>query len=240
MRAMFEAEFGKKAYEEKYGANGEIPIFPNNSIQYIDYEPEYHYYGGRPGLELAEQHFWTSSSIVLDILRQDNSNVKTIILGQALQLMLHFAGAFFGFTAGAANFFKWHKRVWSNSDLTSEQQKLFEQGYARQADKLKKYVARALNLQSCLSSEDGTLLRDWAAHAKWLSFSARELYRSGMLSFNLPAASEDDAILHLATRYMHMTNNRLGVTMQEEVYLSHLLSHALNEINAAPERSNDV
>src|SRR5262245_17361535 len=60
-KEMYVSEYGEQRWDEEYGPDGVMPFQPNNSFQYIAYEPEYDRYGGPDGIEVAEWHFEKSS-----------------------------------------------------------------------------------------------------------------------------------------------------------------------------------
>jgi len=75
----------------------EIPAayqwYPNNSIQFISYEPETERYGGEAGILIAESQFQASSEAVLAVMREKNNWDYDQALGTAIQLHLGFAFA---------------------------------------------------------------------------------------------------------------------------------------------------
>ena len=67
---------------------------PNNSIQFINYEPETKRYGGKEAIALAEFQFESSSTAVLTVLEENlGSWDYDMAMGYALQLHLSFAFA---------------------------------------------------------------------------------------------------------------------------------------------------
>jgi len=69
-------------------------MYPNNSVQFMDYEPEFERYGGPTGMRISEMQFECSSRAVLSLLPKSNrwNNEKSI--GAAIQMHLGFANAF--------------------------------------------------------------------------------------------------------------------------------------------------
>ena len=77
-------------------------------------------------------------------------------------------------------------------------------------------------------------LRGWAEHGLELRDRVGELARSGDLVFrswdgarDLPVTDPAMALPMLASPYLHMTNNRLSVSVRDEAYLSYVLGRAL-------------
>ena len=79
-------------------------------------------------------------------------------------------------------------------------------------------------------------LRGWAEHAAQLRERVTLLAGSGALTFAYPEGAEPvtvtdahQALIRLLSPYLHMTNNRLYVTLRDEAYLAYLLGRALRE-----------
>lgn len=76
-------------------------VFPDNSIQFIEYEPELERYGGNAGMSISEKQFYSCSNTVLRILSgtdlQSDEQEDERALGAAIQLHLSIMHTF-GFT----------------------------------------------------------------------------------------------------------------------------------------------
>jgi hypothetical protein len=77
-------------------------------------------------------------------------------------------------------------------------------------------------------------LRGWAAHCLELRHKAVALAEAGELVFRSWDGTRDEQVTDpalalplLLSPYMHMTNNRLHVTIRDEAYLSHILGRVL-------------
>ena len=65
---------------------------PNNTLQWLPYEPEYERYGGSIGMAIAERQFQASSDIALNSIRQKGFKwTYDDALGTAVKLHLSFA-----------------------------------------------------------------------------------------------------------------------------------------------------
>ena len=53
-----------------------IKVYPNNSIEFIEYIPEYDRYGGKTGIEFAEYFFHYSSEFNIELLKKLKSSKK--------------------------------------------------------------------------------------------------------------------------------------------------------------------
>jgi thiopeptide-type bacteriocin biosynthesis protein len=233
MRKMFEAEYGKEAYEKQYGNSGGIRIFPTNSFEYVDYEPEYARYGGPRGVELAEQHFRVSSSVALSVLRKSNSRIGSVLLGQALQLMFHFARAIYPNLQDLRKFFFRYASFWQRAygDGFDLNEGLLDQGYARQSQKFKEYMVPFFKQTGSIAYSSNDPFREWATHAAKMASDLNRLYEEQSLAFVPAAQSQQEALHCVVTSCVHMTNNRLGIVIPNEIYLASLLSRCLEDIS---------
>jgi thiopeptide-type bacteriocin biosynthesis protein len=229
MRSLFEYEYGHEELIRIYGENGDIPIAENNSVAYLPYRPEYGRYGGVRGVELSEQHFHISSEIALEALRDGNSHVRTSTLGLALQLMLHFAFAFFNHRDKVAGFFEQYAARWQALSIPENMMDNFSRLYDHQAKSILAHFSKVDRLHQRLEATETGVLSKWLHHAYQLRDGIVALHEAGELELHPPAASVDEAIRRLLNSYVHMMNNRLGMLILEEVYLSHLIVRALRE-----------
>src|SRR5581483_10319576 len=98
-------------FSEYFSLNPSLPPsnpnesdYPNNSIQFIPYEPEMQRYGGDKAIYISEQLFFASSKVVLKLLDEKNWDLA-VAAGAALHLHLALVYAF-GYTrAEAIDFF---------------------------------------------------------------------------------------------------------------------------------------
>jgi len=229
-RRMFEVEYGRDAFTAKYGEDGEIPLYPNNSVRYFEYEPEYARYGGEHGIEVAEKHFEVSSDIVLQLLQSATGETRSILLGHALHLMLTMCYGFMETDENASSFLYKYEEHWRRQYKEAIQRKeVFESKYVAMAEKLRRRVSRVRRLSDDPSGYSTEIERRWAAHVKDLKTSIRELAKTRRLEMPPVAEGEQAALRFLLTNYLHMTNNRMGVTISDEVYLSYLLRRAIED-----------
>lgn len=238
---MFIAEYGQNAWDEKFGEVGEMGLRGNNTWHYIEYEPEYRRYGGVDGVELAEWHFEKSSDIVVRCLRDTNVHVRPILLGLSIQISLPLCFAFLRDDVRVQSFLKNYIRYW--------QETFHQNSVDMMPDFEKKYTRLAPDLQRRITEirhyiVDGTpghlteLEREWASHIAELRRRVDDLVAQGKLVFagkgvdggTGPIEENDFGYYEiLLSSYIHMTNNRLGVSILDEIYLSYILQLALEE-----------
>lgn len=244
---MFISEYGEEKFIEKYGENGTIGLRANNSFHYIEYEPEYSRYGGTEGVELAEWHFDHSSSIIIELLREVNVGVPTILLGTAVQLFLPLFYGFFDTDQAVIGALDGYIAFWQNSKSGASwpgaKRTAFDsynKNYHRMASELQQRVleVKKYMTQDHTKEQLTPIEYAWKSHIQELRGRVDTLLTKGNVAlFGLPeerlpgpAEITDKAYRFLLGSYVHMTNNRLGISIFHEVYLSYLLKRALEDL----------
>lgn len=225
---------------------------PNNSIEFVAYQPEWKRYGGPRGLAMAEQHFQSSSQVVLQMISsRAKSWTYEDALGTAIKLHLGFAQAVGMSTREARSFFHFFFYNWlprsvqrpdpDNAALLGNLE-AFETAYATQRSSL---VPFHRQLWDALQEKQTF---DEAAFNRWISAN-QELHRQfvalqtkGVLEprprtyqYNFwpesTAKSPEDRErwMHFAD-YLHMTNNRLGILNRDEGYLGFLMMRCMESL----------
>jgi hypothetical protein len=242
-RDMYVFEYGEEAWERDYGEAG-MPIRPNNSYRYVPYQPEYDRYGGPTGVAVAEWHFEHSSDMVLRLLAATNVHVRTIMLGLAAQLSLVIGYTFRPDPGALALFFSYYQEFWSEVDNGVDRTADFDRTYAEMAESLR---GRAATIRDAVLGPDGgdthrlaVFAGDWATHCRQLRDLLVDLCLRGHLlvrkkdsDVREPMTDPDIMLGILLSGYVHMTNNRLGVGVNDEAYLAHVLRRAVTEIEPA-------
>ncbi|MFJ9030605.1 lantibiotic dehydratase C-terminal domain-containing protein [Streptomyces sp. NPDC102274] len=241
---LFEIEFPEGDRGAFMNEDGRMNLRPNNSFSYEPYEPEYGKYGGPAGIELAEWHFAHSSDLVMDAFRTMNLHLRTVLLGTSAQLMMVMAGCFLREREELGEYLDRYYEFWHNAFPGTGfiGSKEYDKNYAAMAPGLGRRfegIRRAVR-----TGELGSLpafLRGWAEHCLELRTRAEELTVGGELVFRSWDGTRDErvtdpavAIPLLLSPYMHMTNNRLHVTIRDEAYLSHVLGRVLREDTVTP------
>lgn len=236
---LFEIEFPGTERGHYMDDQGRMKLRPNNSRSAEAYEPEYGKYGGPAGIELAEWHFRHSSDLVIDALRTKNLHLRTVLLGTAAQLMMVMSGSFLPGDQELADYLDsyyefWHKAFPGTGFIGTTE---YDSNYAAMAPDL---AARFAGIRAAVGrGEPGALpafLAGWAEHCAELRDRARVLAADGDLVFRSWDGERDETVTDpavalplLLSPYMHMTNNRLHVTIRDEAYLSHVLGRCLRE-----------
>jgi hypothetical protein len=236
-KQMFLAEYGEERWNATYGPDGVMPFRPNNSYAYIDYEREFGRYGGLAGVELAEWHFEHSSDLVLRLLATTNVHVRTVLLGLSAQVSMMMCGVFLGDERRIADFLEEYRVFWETSyqERSDEYHESFDNSYRKMGAALRD---RLHDILRAARGDSGTALTDverrWLTHCRELRDRVTELVAAGQLWFRRrdddaprPVTDLDAALSVLLSSYVHMTNNRLGVSILDEIYLSYLMRSAL-------------
>lgn len=234
-RNMYEAEYGAEEFAARFGEGGELPFYDNNTFHYIDYEPEYDRYGGEAGVDLAERHFEVSSDMVLRLVRETNMHVRGIVMGHSVQMMLQMCYAFLGDEERIVAFLERYMEFWQTS-YAQNSQKLypgFDRKYAHMEAKLRNRVEEVRRLTRGDDPSAGTESeRLWLAHIKEVRAEALRLAAEKRLPLSGEVDDPEIALVILLSGYLHMTNNRLGVSILDEIYLSYLVARALEGAGA--------
>lgn len=235
-KQMFLAEYGRQRWDETYGPDGVMPMRPNNTYHYIPYEREFGRYGGPAGVELAEWHFEHSSDLVCDLLATTNVHVRPVLLGLSTQLSTMLAAVFLDDDQRMADFLDEYRRFWevSYQEPSDEYHASFDTSYRRMDAALRRRLA---DLRAGARGAPGAALSGvearWLAHCRELRTRADALIAAGALWFARGGAEPTTvtdpaaALPVLLSSYVHMTNNRLGVSILDEIYLSYLVRSAL-------------
>jgi thiopeptide-type bacteriocin biosynthesis protein len=235
---MFVGEYGEARWKEVYGDDGVMPLRPNNTFDYIEYEPEFFRYGGAEGVELAEWHFEQSSDTVIGLLRGINVSVQSILLGRSIQLALPFFYGVFETDERVLHALDQYIATWLGRDpQQSHRINQYEKKYQRMSTML---VQRIEKIRAYMLDEHSLARRteteeNWKKHIVDFRLQMQKLYTENKLTaaFESPQASSftlDDVYHYLQSSYVHMTNNRLGVSIPQEVYIGYLLKRTLTDI----------
>ncbi|HEX4962226.1 MAG TPA: thiopeptide-type bacteriocin biosynthesis protein [Thermoanaerobaculia bacterium] len=199
------------------------------------YEPEVERYGGPWGLALAEELFHRQSETALALLGKIPPGTRPQRLGKGLLAMLVLLFLYRRERQGVAELARSYGadylKIWAGDDAQEQEQWLrtFQEAFDRQADRLAGYVEsawEALESGDELTPELDAYRRDMDDVACRL----RELFDQGRLRLDgRPAADWDESVDWIVPSYIHMMSNRLGVSIQEESYLSVLIAGTLGE-----------
>lgn len=196
----------------------------------VPYEPETARYGGPDALAVAERHFADSSATAYRLLAGTGPN-RSSRLGMGLLAMVVLVHAFAGGRDRGADFARTYAtgylRLLGERDGGGALRDAFGDGYQRQAGRLAGHVDEVwsrLDAGQPLSDE----LDAWAAAIRERRAELAALFAVGRVQVEGgPAEGWERVVFGIVPGYVHMTNNRLGITLHEESYLAFLISRAL-------------
>lgn len=199
----------------------------------IAYEPETERYGGPDGVRLAERFFEVSSDAAVALLERTSRTERSSRLGKGLLSMVVLAHVFLGEREKAAAFMHRYgigylHAVAREEGVRDQWLDAFGQGYRQQSDTLATYVEEVWSRMD----EDDELsevldayrdaLREVRGEFEALLRAGRLFGRDGTV-----LGGWEEAVGAIVSSYVHMMNNRLGITIQEESYLAYLVHLAL-------------
>jgi thiopeptide-type bacteriocin biosynthesis protein len=220
---------GGPAAEEK----GAEEPFRITHLAPIEYEPETDRYGGPEGVRVAERFFEVSSEAACSLLWKTSRTERSSRLGKGLLTMVELMHAFSGGDRAAAG--RWANQynigylrgVARDEEARGAWLGAFDSGYGSQADTLGQYVEEVWSRmdEGEPLSDALDLYRDGLLEVRG---HFRELFDAGRLGpAGEPYREWEHAVGGICSSYLHMMNNRLGITIQEESYLAYLIMRTL-------------
>lgn len=244
---LFEGEYTDAARPNYFDENGK-PIFAeNNTIQVREYVREWERYGGEIGMLLSERYFVDSSKKVVELLRLGNLRVRPILLGISAQLTFVTAMSMLENIDMVTDFFRVYHQRWL--PVGDPPPYLSESGQRAYRDYIDELSAMLQSYRSAI--ESGNLeelpgpLQDWARTCQGYVDTLTNLYEQGdKLEFDFydghrPAKNVAEAAWSLCHSFIHMTNNRMFVSVADESFLSFLILRAFGQEVTAKEAGSD-
>lgn len=225
--------------------------FPNDSVQYIAYQPEIERYGGPSGLLIAEEQFDASSRAVMAVIRESDNWDYDRALGAAIQLHLGFAyalgmdmvetGEFFtnifqhwfsrayGYTAGTAP-----EELNERRDITMN---AFNDNFKKQEAVLVPYRRTLWNAFTEEIEFEQEWLNRWLIQMGAINEKIKTAHLQKKLQIpqwytpdpGIKTPGERQQLWPILESYVHMTNNRLGILNRDEAFLGYLIKESLKE-----------
>lgn len=205
---------------------------PIYRLRWFAYEPETERYGGADAIAVSEDLFDASSELALELLAVLTPGDRSARLGRGLLACLATLHAFFdgerGRTAALLGDYGADHRI----RLASEQSgadiawtRVVADGYARQQNALKRQVR---DIWAWLDAGEPIPAVD-----RYVSAARRARDRLADLRGKRGIGRQHDPWSYTArivTSHLHMMNNRLGVSVPEEIYLAQLAARAMGEV----------
>jgi thiopeptide-type bacteriocin biosynthesis protein len=202
------------------------------AIRWIPYDPETERYGGPSALRVAEDVFHVSSTSALELLAESVRDDRSNRLGKALLAAAVLVHAFCGTREAGAAFAAAYTRTYLRSPAfrgqsPSDVLQIYDERFTRQRDTLGAYVEegwRRMETAETLTDALDAYRLGLCAQAERLQAltAAGQVERGGRV-----LGSWQEVLAAVVPSYLHMTNNRLGVSIPDETYLAHLLGRVL-------------
>jgi hypothetical protein len=245
-------EYFKSHPSEAPGKTAPTDI-PNNSLRYVKYEPETERYGGPEALHIAEELFYYSSRAALDIISKNKYRGYTDSLSAAIQLHVSLVKSFRIPVESIPLFFDMSCNLWISKTFMDPFKVIAPKTYMRRkAGTLKifagLYEAQKENLilfvktlWECLSPgnmDSRSAVYRWYRDTFKIYKALNALNENGKLkmpplAFKHEKQVSNTPIWYILDSYIHMINNRLGVSNQDEAYISYILKEIFKETGAS-------
>jgi thiopeptide-type bacteriocin biosynthesis protein len=212
---------------------------PLHRLRWIPYVPEVDRYGGPDALLIAERVFHASTRAAIGALRGLPPGARGTRLGRGLIATLITTHAFYGTREGCVRLMRkyYHGYLPRMTGRLAENEgtwsRAFTASYERQAATLSTYVEEVYERLAL----NEPILDFWDEYREALAFerSALEaLALEGRVKRGVEPLSWQRCLQQIVPSYIHMMNNRLGVTVPEESYLANMIAQTLSATSATP------
>jgi len=201
------------------------------SLRWIPYEPEIERYGGPDAIDIAHRIFEASSNVALDLLHGLATASRSVRLGRALLLSLATINIYAEDRKGASQFAQMYgtgylRSVAGDTQAHDAMLHAFQEGFALQADILSGQIEE---LWRALSEDvHFSLLGSYPLALRRERDRLRQLNHAGQVTTSgRPIGDWATCVRRIVPSYLHMSNNRIGVSIAEEAYLAHLIHWTL-------------
>lgn len=200
-------------------------------IRNVPYAPEVDRYGGPVGVTIAERVFFASSKAAIELLRTNADGRRSTRLGRCILSTLCFLVVYLEEREQIADFAGKHsarylRRLASIRVPVESWREAFLAWQARQSGAIVRQIQAffdALRDGRSISPEVDEFVKELRAARDDL----RDAQMRGRIVGHHPQAGWGVCLDHLVPSYIHMSSNRLGVTVAEEAYIGFLIHHAL-------------
>jgi len=185
--------------------------FINNAIQIIDYQPETQRYGGKNGILISEQFFNYASETIFDFINTETDYEATLLIGIVMNLYV----AQSDFENDSTTLFQSIFNHWLDFNLQhlaipeAEMIEQFETIYTEQGEMLTEIT------QSILFQKN-----EIEGFENWQKYCDETLERLRQTELTKP-------IPDILASYIHLNNNRLGISNFDESLMAYLILRSL-------------
>ena len=212
-------------------------------LKWVEYEPEIERYGGEYAIKIAEECFHYSSDFAIQMLHDVENGNNSQRLGKGLIATNIIIYAFAQNTElGLSLSDSYHNgylfRIAEQEDVKNNVLEMFNDGFEKQSDTLIEFVNTLWEVLE-IESELPESLEEFYNNILQIRKKLTALNEEGKLIPNKPELTIEQKLLYVVPSYIHMMNNRLGISIPEESYLTFLISKALKSSATKGELVND-
>ncbi len=230
--------------------------YPNNSVQFMEYEPETERYGGKQGILIAEKQFQASSKAILAITKESlDSWDYSRALGAAIQLHLGFGYAL-GMELDEVNglfkrfFDNWLSRAYyffekdiSKEELAKRKEETlvaFSKNFEEQKESLLPFFETVWQALQKGQEFEQEWLNNWVIDMTEVGKDLKVIQKNKKLTpptWYMQKTSGDFSLEQqerwaVYDSYIHMVNNRLGIKNRDEAYLGYLIIESVKVLES--------
>ncbi len=200
---------------------------------WVPYEPEIERYGGDEAISVAEDFFFYSSNIVIDLLNKIEKGNNSSRLGFGLILMVIKLFSFFEDIEIVKTILNYYSKGYLSARVQDESeikniQNLFDSSFEKQSEHLVEYVNTIWEALS-EKTELGEPFDSFKDYCKQIRARLEILAEENkIIKHNQKIDGTKNSLSRILPSYIHMTNNRMGITIPEEAYLAHIIALAFD------------
>jgi thiopeptide-type bacteriocin biosynthesis protein len=226
-------EYIPDKYPEELHIEENNPWNNNSVYQFIEYEPEVDRYGGIEGVKIAEEYFYYSSRIAISLIKEINKGNNSERLGKGLFIILVSLFIFSGDVSKCSEIMENYSKGYLTNILKEPKKqedynKAYKLGYETQKSFLNEHIE---NIWAVLKASDDLdyELNEYIINVKIIKEKLESLLNQALLKRDEYVFSNSEDILKIIVpSYIHMMNNRLGISIPEEAYLAIIISKAFS------------
>ncbi|MFA7420503.1 MAG: thiopeptide-type bacteriocin biosynthesis protein [Melioribacteraceae bacterium] len=197
----------------------------------INYEPEIERYGGMEGIGVAEEFFFHSSEFCVTQVKELNSDDTSFRFGKGLIGMIALLKVFVDDKASAGNTMAYYRsgylKAFAKEEFKDEWLKMFDSGFEKQSNQLIEYIQQIWDALDDIESLPESLL-NYAVNLRSIKEKLLELCLNGKIVVHGKVIEHwNEITASILPSYIHMHNNRLGISIRDESYLAHLIHNGL-------------
>jgi thiopeptide-type bacteriocin biosynthesis protein len=197
----------------------------NNSVQFLDYQPNIEQWGGEVGMPIAERHFQSSSNAVLEFMAMRSEDWSSdTILATAIEMHLAFAESADMDREEATRFFEYCLLYHSTEDFRIQ---YFEEFFETQQEPLIGFHADLWEGLQTRNEYKELLYNDWKEQCFYTTADIIRTFRLRVLKIE----AKFSAIWTMYAKLLHKTNNRLGLHGKDESLVFYLMMRSLEKMD---------